>query len=50
MIDKDNDISTKEIIEKTYDQAPSNISVGKFEYCIRGIRVRHTLGQRPSKR
>jgi hypothetical protein len=42
--------STEQIIEKTYEHAPSGVSIGQFEYCIRGIRGRHTLGQRPSKR
>ena len=48
LIDKGD--STEQIIAKTYGHAPSGVSQGKFEFCIRGIRGRHTLGQRPSKR
>ena len=45
----DQGINTPEIIEKLYAHAPSGVSEGTFELCIRGIRGRHTLGQRPSK-
>jgi len=45
----DQGISTPEIIEKLYARAPSRVSGGTFELCIRGIRGRHTLGQRPSR-
>lgn len=48
LIDKGD--STEQIIGKTYGRAPSGVSQGQFEFCIRGIRGRHTLGQRPSKK
>jgi hypothetical protein len=42
--------STPEIIKRLYLKAPAGVSQGQFEFCVRTIRGKHTLGQRPSKK
>jgi len=43
----DQGISTPEIIERAYSNAPAEVSQGQFEACIRAIKATHTRGQKP---
>ena len=40
---------TEEILDKLYPHAPPNVSQGQFRHCIRALRGKHTLGQKPHK-
>lgn len=46
----DQSITTGEIIERLYSQAPPGVPEELFKECIGRIKGKHTLGQRPSER